>query len=69
MRLHQAFTAAALALVIAAPAHAATKSAKADANTCQTYQQRVDDAMTANPNAKKLNHAKNERAAGEKASA
>ncbi len=54
------------ALVIALPVHAATKT-KADADMCETYQHRVDDALAANPNAKKLEHAKSEREAGEKA--
>ena len=55
-----------LALAFVLPAHAATKP-KADADMCELYQHRVDDALAANPNAKKLERAKSEREAGEKA--
>jgi hypothetical protein len=67
MRLSPALAFAALALAIAPPVHAATKTNKADADMCGTYQHRVDDALAANPNAKKLERAKSEREAGEKA--
>ena len=64
MRLFPILMFAALAFVL--PAHAAPKP-KADAEMCETYQHRVDDALAANPNAKKLERAKTEREAGEKA--
>lgn len=67
MRLSPVLAFAALALAIASPAYAATKAGKADADMCTTYQHRVDDALAANPNAKKLERAKSEREAGEKA--
>lgn len=67
MRLSPILALAALALAIASPLHAATKSPKADADMCTTYQHRVDRALAANPSAKKLERAKSEREAGEKA--
>lgn len=66
MRLSPVLAFAALVLAIAPPAHAA-KTNKADADLCGMYQHRVDDALAANPNAKKLERAKSEREAGEKA--
>lgn len=67
MRLCPFLAFAAMTLAIASPGHAAVKAGKADAEMCGTYQHRVDDALAANPNAKKQDHAKSEREAGEKA--
>lgn len=68
MRFSHLLAAAGLALAVASPGHAATaKTLKADADMCQTYQHRADDALAANPNAKKIESAKTEREAGEKA--
>ncbi|MHB1217338.1 MAG: hypothetical protein ACYC1L_03960 [Alphaproteobacteria bacterium] len=69
MRLSPVLAFMALALAIASPAHAAAKAGKADADMCETYRRRVDDAVAANSNVKKLERAKSERAAGEKACA
>lgn len=66
MRHFPVLALAALIFAIASPVHAA-KSNKADADMCGMYQHRVDDALAANPNAKKLERAKSEREAGEKA--
>lgn len=67
MRLLPVLAFAALTFAIAPPTGALAKTSKADAEMCDTYQHRVDDALTANPNAKKLERAKSEREAGEKA--
>ncbi|MCX7356229.1 MAG: hypothetical protein NTY59_15675 [Alphaproteobacteria bacterium] len=66
MRLFPVLAFAALIFAIAPPVHAA-KTNKADTDTCGMYQHRVDDALAANPNAKKLERAKSAREAGEKA--
>lgn len=67
MRLFPSIVIAAWVLAAASPLQAAPKTGKADAETCAAYQRRVDNALAARPGARKLEHAKAEREAGEKA--
>lgn len=67
MRLSPPIVIAALVLAAAAPVHAASKGGKADGEMCETYRHRVEDALAAHPGARKLEHAKTEQEAGEKA--